>query len=683
MNIAFANLRGSEDKDAALHSVIAALAEGRSNASLSVIEEELIEAIPGNPFAYYAPKSMLTLSARGKTLAASGVIARQGIGASTRFHRLVWEVPPNEIRKSWLHMAHGTPPALFYKPTTHLFLWTDDGREAKADVLHRYPYLKGNYGFKIQAEEWYRQPGLCYGKRTEAFTVQVLPADHVFSFEGTAVFPGESHVEPWGLLGLLNSAPVSFWLNVVCAEHKAYNYVEGVPLPPWEPVQGELGSLAKEGWELQRKLDIHNITSPVFIVPALLSDGPKEIPAATQTAQAKADDVVGRLRAIKQQIDNICGVLFDVEGQLADEDADRPGDDHDVSADEGDEEMLQGCDTLSTSLVEDLFEYVVGVAFGRWDARIVSGDVNAQELPSAFDPLPKTAPGSLDIETITDEYPFSIPSHGVLVNSRGHFYDAASQIEKAMQIIWRDKASEVEQQLSAELAVATLGDYFTNYSKYFGFHLKRHSKGHRYAPLYWPLSTPSGSYALWLYYHRLTDQTLYTCVNDFIEPKLKQVAEEANRLRSKTNRSSSEEKELERLSDLELELKDFRDELLRIAKFWKPDLNDGVQTTAAPLWKLFQHRQWQNRLKETWEKLEAGEYDWAHLALSIWPDRVVRASHKDRSYAIAHDLENRLWHEVAVKKVGRGGKMTTTTEWKPRELSESELRQIVAEVKAR
>lgn len=172
-------------------------------------------------------------------------------------------------------------------------------------------------------------------------------------------------------------------------------------------------------------------------------------------------------------------------------------------------------------------------------------------------------------------------------------------------------------------------------------------------------------------------------MNDFVDPKLKQVSEEADRLRGKSHRSSAEEKELERLTDLELELKDFRDELLRVAKFWKPNLNDGVQITAAPLWKLFRHRQWKNRLKETWEKLEAGEYDWAHLALSIWPERVVRACQKDRSYAIAHDLEDQLWHEVEVEKVGRGGRVTTTTEWQPRDLSEDELNQIIAEVKAR
>lgn len=259
--------------------------------------------------------------------------------------------------------------------------------------------------------------------------------------------------------------------------------------------------------------------------------------------------------------------------------------------------------------------------------------------------------------------------------------DIAAQVRNILRICWPDSSEVVEQQCCAALGVDDLAAYFDG--TFFDDHYRRHSKSRRYAPIYWPLSTPSGSYTLWLYYHRLTDQTLYTCVNDFVDPKLKQVSEEAGRLRGKSNRSSAEEKELERLSDLELELKDFRDELLRIARFWKPNLNDGVQITAAPLWKLFQHRQWQKRLKETWEKLEAGEYDWAHLALSIWPDRVVRASHADRSYAIAHDLEDQLWQEVEVQKKTRGGKIKTSTEWQPRDLTEAEIVKIVQQVKQR
>jgi hypothetical protein len=127
---------------------------------------------------------------------------------------------------------------------------------------------------------------------------------------------------------------------------------------------------------------------------------------------------------------------------------------------------------------------------------------------------------------------------------------------------------------------------------------------------------------------------------------------------------------------LELELKDFRDELLRIAKFWKPNLNDGVQITAAPLWKLFKLPKWQKTLKETWQKLEKGEYDWAHLAYSIWPERVIRKAHQDRSLAIAHDLEDELWEEVVV---GNDREGNPKTKWAPKELSEKQIKMLILE----
>ena len=43
---------------------------------------------------------------------------------------------------------------------------------------------------------------------------------------------------------------------------------------------------------------------------------------------------------------------------------------------------------------------------------------------------------------------------------------------------------------------------------------------------------------------------------------------------------------------------------------------------------------------ECWKKLESGDYDWAHLAYSIWPNRVRDVCKSDRSIAIAHDLES-------------------------------------------
>jgi hypothetical protein len=146
-------------------------------------------------------------------------------------------------------------------------------------------------------------------------------------------------------------------------------------------------------------------------------------------------------------------------------------------------------------------------------------------------------------------------------------------------------------------------------------------------------------------------------VNDFVEKsKLHEVTEQLNTLRTKTDRSKEEEKKLDHLLDFEQELKDFRDELLRVAKFWKPNLNDGVQITAAPLWKLFRHKPWQKTLRETWDRLEHGDYDWAHLSYSIWPDRVREKCKHDKSLAIAHGLEALYEEPPAQAKKKRGRK---------------------------
>jgi hypothetical protein len=89
------------------------------------------------------------------------------------------------------------------------------------------------------------------------------------------------------------------------------------------------------------------------------------------------------------------------------------------------------------------------------------------------------------------------------------------------------------------------------------------------------------------------------------------------------------------------ELQDFEKELLRIAQLpYIPNHDDGVLITAAPLHKLFRHAKWRKSTEECWKALEKGEYDWAHLAYSIWPERVKNKCKKDLSMAIAHSLED-------------------------------------------
>jgi hypothetical protein len=67
-----------------------------------------------------------------------------------------------------------------------------------------------------------------------------------------------------------------------------------------------------------------------------------------------------------------------------------------------------------------------------------------------------------------------------------------------------------------------------------------------------------------------------------------------------------------------------------------------------------QHKPWQKELKCKWDELAVGKYDWANIAMHLWPERVVPKCATDRSLAIAHGLEDIFWVEEEDGK------------WKPR-----------------
>ncbi|MEN8713845.1 MAG: hypothetical protein ABF384_02970, partial [Verrucomicrobiales bacterium] len=315
--------------------------------------------------------------------------------------------------------------------------------------------------------------------------------------------------------------------------------------------------------------------------------------------------------------------------------------------------------------------FCIGIAFGRWDIRYATGERQPPALPDPFDPLPVCPPGMLQNadglpaakEDVPDHYPLSITWPGILVSDPGHPEDIVARVRDALAVIWGDRASAIEQEACEILGVRTLRDYFAEKrsgGKFFKDHLKRYSKSRRQAPIYWPLSTESGTYTLWIYYHRLTEDTLYACITNFVAPKQEQAEKTLARLAAKGDaRTKAEDKEYEQTEALIGELATFRAELERLAKIWKPNLNDGVQITAAPLWNLFRLKPWQKKLKDTWDKLEAGDYDWAHLAHTLWPERVIPKCATDRSLAIAHGYEEDLWEEVENDK----GKLV----WQPKE----------------
>ncbi len=178
------------------------------------------------------------------------------------------------------------------------------------------------------------------------------------------------------------------------------------------------------------------------------------------------------------------------------------------------------------------------------------------------------------------DYPLRISWPGILVDDEGHPEDIAGRVRQALAVIWPgESADAIEAEACAILGVGSLRDYFGRPDRFFADHLSRYSKSRRAAPIYWPLSSANGAVTVWLYYHRLTDQTLYTCVNDFVDPKLKRRRADGPRCAPRAARSRAEEKrELERLIDLEAELSDLP---RGAAAQWRPLLEAEPQRRRA------------------------------------------------------------------------------------------------------
>jgi hypothetical protein len=149
-----------------------------------------------------------------------------------------------------------------------------------------------------------------------------------------------------------------------------------------------------------------------------------------------------------------------------------------------------------------------------------------------------------------------------------------------------------------------------------------------------------------LHIDSLRFDTLHVVCSEAIAPKLAHEERrlEATRGELRGKASAGERKALAAQQAFVDELRTLLDEVKRVAPLWKPDRDDGVIINFAPLWRVVsQHKPWQKELKATWDALCEGKYDWAHLAMHLWPERVVQKCAIDRSLAIAHGLEDVFW----------------------------------------
>jgi hypothetical protein len=682
MTVPFFRLLKSEDKESALLSAVASLRTKMPDpATVFQIDPAKFFKVPNSPFAYWVGDEIRELFTKYPPFEGEGRTVKQGLATADdfRFVRTWWEVPAEHRLdagngpdwredlpafqawcrkrthegKYWVPFAKGGEYSPYYADIHLVVNWKNEGAEIKnfADPKSGKTYSRP------QNTEFYFRPGVTWPKVTiSGLSVRPFHAGQIFSVGGLACFSDQfSDMYYW--LNATNTKIYELLMRLMGAWHNwEIGQMKYLPFALHNSICEKCRHLSEDLITIISRYYSNDITSYTYSNMQIINQNKR-----TELYQKIQDKLkLMNFHIIVDHLEKSENLYESVLNYLKE-----------------DVRFTWENDELSpTEYASLVFENTLAVGFGRLDARIALHASLTPSLPDPFDPLPVCPPAMLvgtdglparqdniaseawlrarpnaitlpsepfrSQKITVSEYPLEIPWDGILVDDPEDSRDIIARLRAVLTYLHGTNADAKERELCAELAVRDLREYLRKPSLFFNAHLKRYSKSRRKAPIYWPLQTRDGRYTLWLYYPRLTADTLYGCIN-ILETKirLEQRKLELARIDLEKSEGKAERTRVEELTEFIAALTEMKEELERVASLpYKPNLDDGVQITAAPLWRFFRLPSWQKELKVTWEKLENGDYDWAHLAYSIWPDRVREKCRNDRSLAIAHGLES-------------------------------------------
>ncbi len=674
---------GLPDREAVLLRAVGAIRRGESDASTFWCVDDGFKALPSHPFVYWVPANVLARLSQLPALEPEVAEVRQGLvtGDNPRFVRALWEVAPARLGTTgafpsggakWAPLVMRGPSQPWYSPITVVLNWEDHGAE-----LHTFVKKYGSPSRLIKSKEFYFRPGFSWTRRAVRFIPYAVPAGCIPTASRYMAFPrpGQEFAALGGAASNIASSFLRFYGEMFARPNFLVETVKALPWPALAPgAVEELENLAR--LEVRRRRRAYQNHEPFqdFTAPAWCFPNDDDEALAVRLDSFLGADLEARIRqAYGLTEEDALAVLRDLKEGLA---ARRPGsrndreDENDEDAESDNDQESAVVDTLETR-AESLVSYAVGIAFGRWDVRIGRDPSLAPRLPGPFDPLPRCGPGALvgpdglpaesgrivseawlrarpdaihlpavaDVskEFIPDDlYPARVAWDGILVDDPGHPEDVVRHIEDVMATLLAERAELVEKDVCTQLQAVDLRSYLRNPKGFFEAHVRRYTKSGRKAPIYWLLQSSRKNYGLWLYYHRLTRDTILKALGKFVEPKIRG---EGTRLKELTGQvaalaetlprreRSKLEKEIERQEALLDELGAFKAALERVAALcYEPDLDDGVVLNIAPFHELTPWKE----ARAYWKELLDGGYEWSTIAKRLRA-REVTASSPGRS----------------------------------------------------
>jgi hypothetical protein len=617
-----------------------------------LINTKNFKNISNEPFCYWLDFKTQNLFRTSMKFELGRRASRQGTSTSDkpRFVLNIWEVNPQSIyldqedlysNMKWIYFMLSDESYRYYEDGNAIVNWKNNGAEIKAVLFAKY-----NKG--AQSESTYFNHGLTWAYRTSKFSPHIVRKGGM-STNGRFLTIFDNDKQLLYTCSLWNSEYIDYCLKLSMERASHPKFINGIinklPYPEIpDKLKNELQEITINQYHRVKEIFRTDDKSLAFTSNKVFHF------LSLKKYTKKYLETIRKIRkTYTLDLDYLNELVYTYFGITEEEQVDIK----DIVSQAGQDDEGKIFDLTKEDLIDRIFSILIGCCFGRWDMRLLKHwkiewsdeDIFKARKHSPFLLGPKESTLDLvlheyhdNIKAIWEQpYPLETLADGIGIVDREHAQDIVHKLIEVVRFFWQDNADTVLAELQDHFGVKELEDIFLNPNRFFNDHLKNYSVNKRISPIYWHLSTPSGSFTIWLYYPQLNDQTLYQIVNDFINPKLEQIQKQINLLQQQEEGG----KTLNELKGFKIELQEFKEEILRIAQLpYQPNHDDGVLITAAPLHNLFRHNKWRKATEACWKKLEAGEYDWAHLAYAIWPDRVREKCKKDLSLAIAHGLED-------------------------------------------
>lgn len=619
-----------DEKDENLSVLIRTYNRGEDAKWIYVAKSVEFDNLPNTVIGYSFNNHILHLFQK-ENLGQRGFMPQRGFALVADVHfRLYFEETSTSNNRL---LYNGGNYSLFYTTYGESFVWEKDGL-----LAYTYPNFRPT-GLEFQG----KSQGVAYGKRGDILDAHVLKKGFFFTVEGQTI-PNLLRNNSFVVLSYVNSILSQYTINLYTGQHKPSGYMSLLPMPDYATRQSDIERIVNAIIDIKRKwfsLDETNLEYHGLIAQMELKGG---IEAGLDKMQEQLTDDYARYVELVKENDDLWMDLADIDRcsefrqTLNDYKARRPY-----------EELLSidGASNLNEidkkTMAQEMVMELVGMAFGRWNTAFAKGEKAIPAFGDVFDALPFMPVVSQGEEPCPAQ--LAVPSDGIMTNEEESPLCLASHVREVMIWLWGDRADDMEYELCQLIGCKSLQAYLSSPTGFFDYHFKRYTKSRRKAPIYWLLASEDGTVDYWIYYPKLNKNTLPQLII--------QLREKGEQLRTRLNAAlAAHDKTQETQVRAEQEqVEGMMEKLNRIIEAgYVPNHDDGVPVTAAPLQHLAASRLWRTECEKNMEILAKGDYDWSHLAMSMYPARVAQKAKKDWCMALTHGLEHICENKPKEKK---------------------------------